>query len=124
MKRAVGKTVHGSIGTAEGGGNMADWRAREIAISAGMAALGAMWLSSAWSTSDWASAHDVALKLAFAFTCFSVVANPFVLFERRAFARLFAGYEPRAVAFGFLAAIGIFCALAALLLWVIKPLFS
>ena len=103
---------------------MTDWRAREIAISAGMAALGAMWMSSAWSASDWASAHTVALKLAFAFTCFSVVANPFVLFERRTFARLFAGYEPRAVAFGFLAAVGIFCALAALLLWVIKPFFS
>jgi|SoimicMinimDraft_9_1059737.scaffolds.fasta_scaffold03772_2 hypothetical protein len=103
---------------------MTDWRAREIAISASMAALGAMWMSSAWSTGDMTPAHNVALKLAFAFTCFSVVANPFVLFEQRTFARLFAGYEPRAVAFGFLAAIGIFCALTALLLWVIKPLFS
>ncbi|HTN47893.1 MAG TPA: hypothetical protein VMK32_00515, partial [Burkholderiaceae bacterium] len=85
---------------------MTDWRPREIAISAGMAALGAMWLSAAWSASDWAPAYNVALKLALAFTCFAVVTNPFVLFEHRSFSRLFASYEPRAVAFGFLAAIG------------------
>ena len=108
----------------DAGRGMTNWHPREIAISAGMAAVGAMWISAAWSAGDWAPAHDVALKLAFAFTCFSVVANPFVLFERRSFARLFSGYEPRSVAFGFLAAIGIFCALAALLLWVVKPLFS
>jgi hypothetical protein len=103
---------------------MTDWRPREIITSAGMAALGAMWLSAAWSASDWAPAHNIALKLAFAFTCFAVVANPFVLFEHQSFARLFAGYQPRAVAFGFLAVLGILCAIAALVLWLGEPLLN
>jgi hypothetical protein len=103
---------------------MTGWRPREIATSAAMAALGAMWLSAAWSASDWAPAYNIALKLAFAFTCFAVVANPFVLFERRSFVRLFAGYEPRAVAFGFLAVLGIVCAITALVLWLGRPLLS
>jgi len=101
---------------------MTDWRTREIAISAGMAAVGAMWMSAAWSASTWAPAYEVALKLALAFTCFAVVTNPFVLFEHRSVSRLFAGNDPRSVAFGFLAAIGIVCALIALLLWGAKPL--
>lgn len=103
---------------------MVDWRAKEIVTSAVMAALGAMWLSAAWSASDWAPAYNIALKLALAFACFAVVANPFVLFEHRSFSRLFAGYEPRAVAFGFLAVIGILCAIVALALWLIRPLVS
>jgi hypothetical protein len=101
---------------------MVDWRAREIVTSAVMAAFGAMWLSAAWSASEWAPPYNVALKLAFAFTCFAVVANPFVLFERASFERLFNARELRALAFGFLAGLGILCALIALVLWLSKPL--
>lgn len=103
---------------------MTDWRPREIAISAGMAALGAMWMSAAWAASDWAPAYNIALKLALAFTCFAVVPNPFALFEHRSVSRLFADNDPRSVAFGFLAAIGIVCALIALVLWGSEPFFD
>jgi hypothetical protein len=103
---------------------MINWRAREIMVSAVMAAIGAMWLSSAWSASDWAPPYNIALKLAFAFTCFAVVANPFVLFERMSFKRMFASREPSALAFAFLAGLGMVCAVAALLLWLTKPLWS
>ena len=101
---------------------MVDWRAREIVVSALMAALGAMWLSAAWSATDWAPAYNIALKLALASACFAVVTNPFVLFEHQSFSRLFADYEPRAIAFGLLAAIGIVCAVASVVLWLIGPL--
>lgn len=103
---------------------LVDWRAREIVTSAVMAAFGAMWMSAAWSASDWAPPYNVALKLAFAFTCFSVVANPFVLFERTSFERMFADREPHALAFGFLAGLGVLCALAALVMWLTKPFWS
>jgi hypothetical protein len=103
---------------------MFNWRTREIMASALMAAIGAMWLSSAWSASDWAPPYNIALKLAFAFICFAVVANPFVLFERLSFKRMFESREPSALAFAFLAGLGMLCAVAALVLWLSKPLWS
>lgn len=101
---------------------MAGWSAKEIVASAVMAAFGALWLSAAWSATSWAPLYNVALKLAFAFICFAVVANPFVLFERTAFARLFAEPRPRTLAFGLLAGLGIVCAVAALAVWLARPL--
>lgn len=103
---------------------MTGWRAREIVTSAVMAAFGALWLSAAWSATGWAPPYNVALKLAFALICFAVVANPFVLYERTAVARLFAELQPRTLAFGLLAVMGILCGVAALALWLSKPLWS
>lgn len=103
---------------------MAGWRAKEIVASAVMAAFGALWLSAAWSATGWAPVYNIALKLAFAFICFAVVANPFVLFERTPFARLFAERRPRALAFGVLAGLGILCAVAALTVWLARPLLT
>lgn len=103
---------------------MVNWRAREIAVSAVMAAIGAMWLSSAWTARDWAPPYNVALKLAFALTCFAVVANPFVLFEGLSLRRALASREPSALAFAFLAGLGLICALVALVLWFSKPLWN
>lgn len=103
---------------------MAGWQTKEIVASAVMAAFGALWLSAAWAATGWAPPYNIALKLAFAFICFAVVANPFVLFERTAFARLFAEPQPRALAFGLLAGLGILCAVVALAMWLAKPLWS
>lgn len=103
---------------------MVGWQARELVVSAVMAAFGALWLSAAWAATGWAPPYNIALKFAFAFICFAVVANPCVLFERAAFARLFAEREPRALAFGLLAGLGILCAVVALVIWLATPLFN
>ncbi len=101
---------------------MLTWRHRELLASAIMAAIGAMWLTAAWTASAWAPAHNVAVKLAFAFASFAVVANPQVLFERASLERLFGSRAPEAIAFGLLATLGIFCAIAAVGAWLLDPL--
>jgi hypothetical protein len=103
---------------------MTGWRPRELLISAGMAALGALWLSSAWTATDWAPPYNIALRVACALACFAVVANPGVLFERRTIARLFGESDGRSLAFSLLAALGIVAAVVALALWLSKPLWS
>lgn len=103
---------------------MTGWRAKEIVVSAVMAAFGALWLSAAWTATGWAPPYNIVLKLAFALICFAVVANPYVLFERRSMARLFAEMQPRTLAFGLLAAAGILCAVLALAIWMAQPLWG
>ncbi len=100
---------------------MNGWRHRELLASAIMAAIGAMWLSAAWTASAWAPAHNIAVKLAFAFASFAVVANPHVLFERASLERLFDSREPQAIVFGLLATLGIACAIAAVGAWLLGP---
>ena len=103
---------------------MTGWRPREMLTSAGMAALGMLWLSSAWNAFDWAPAYNVALRVACALACFAVVAHPSVLFEQRSIARLFGDTDARSLAFSLLAALGIVAAIVALVLWLSKPLWS
>jgi hypothetical protein len=117
-----------SVPTAQGllwaEGSMTGWRPRELLTSAGMAALGMLWLSSAWTAVDWAPAYNIALRVACALACFAVVADPAVLYERRGFARLFGDSDARSLAFSLLAALGIVAAVLALALWLSKPLWS
>lgn len=87
-----------------------------------MAALGALWLTSAWTAREWAPSYNLALRLACAFACFAVTAHPGVLFERGAVSRLYADADLRSLAFSLLATLGIVAAVIALLLWVSKPL--
>lgn len=101
---------------------MTHWRPRDLLVSAGMAALGALWLTSAWAARDWAPPYNLALRIACALACFAVVANPAILFERRAMARLFADADPRALTSSLLAALSVVAGVVALLLWLSKPL--
>jgi hypothetical protein len=101
-----------------------DWRPRDMLTSAGMAALGALWLTTAWAARDWAPPYNLALRLACALACFAVAAHPAVLFDRQPMARLFADTAPRALAFSLLAALGIVAAVVALVLWISKPLWA
>jgi hypothetical protein len=98
------------------------WRLREYVVSAGMAALAAAWLTSAWGARDWAPAYNLALRIACGLACCAVATNPGVLFERSRVARLFAGTDLRAIAYSLFAALGIAAAVLALALWLSKPL--
>lgn len=102
---------------------MTRWRHRDLLISAAMAAIGSMWLSAAWTASTWAPAHNIAVKLSFAFASFAVVANPQVVFEGTSLDRLFSSREPHTLAFALLASLGIACAGAALCAWLLDSFF-
>jgi hypothetical protein len=98
------------------------WRLREYVVSAGMAALAALWLTSAWAARDWAPAYNLALRVACGLACCAVAVNPSVIFERNSVARLFAGTDLRSMSYSLFAALGIAAGALALALWLSKPL--